>query len=80
VAFFDPLESRIEMHLEARAALTVRWPGGERRFDAGERIHTENSYKWTAPAFSALLRDAGFGATRHWTDARGWFAVFVALA
>ena len=80
VAFFDPKASRIEMHLEARTAHTVRWPGGERRFEAGERIHTENSYKWTAPGFAALLREAGFGSARHWTDERGWFAVFVALA
>lgn len=80
LARFDVPASRIEMHLEARGALAVRWPDGERRFEAGERIHTENSYKWTAPAFAALLHDAGFGATRHWTDARGWFAVFLALA
>ena len=80
VARFDLPASRIEMHLEARASLTVRWPGGERRFEAGERIHTENSYKWTAPDFDGLLHDAGFGATRHWTDDRGWFAVFLALA
>jgi dimethylhistidine N-methyltransferase len=80
VARFEEPASRIEMHLEARAALTVRWPGGERRFEAGERIHTENSYKWTAPDFGALLCEAGFGATRQWTDDRGWFAVFLALA
>ena len=47
VALFDEQESRIEMHLEATADLVVRWEGGERRFVAGERIHTENSYKYT---------------------------------
>jgi dimethylhistidine N-methyltransferase len=78
VAFFDAPASRIEMHLEARAPLVVRWRGGERRFAAGERIHTENSYKWTPEAFEALLRDAGFGAARHWTDAQHGFATFLA--
>lgn len=80
VAFFNPADSRIEMHLEARRGLTLRWPGGERRFAAGERIHTENSYKWQPADFDALLRRAGFAGTRHWTDERGWFAVFAAQA
>ena len=80
VAFFDARASRIEMHLEAREPLTVRWPGGERRFAGGERIHTENSYKYLRGDFEAMLRDAGFGRTQGWTDERGWFAVFVAQA
>lgn len=76
VAFFNRTESRIEMHLEARHALTVSWPGGERRFAAGERLHTENSYKYSVESFSALLRDAGFERSEHWVDESGWFAVF----
>ncbi len=78
VAAFDPDQSRIEMHLQAREPLTVRWPGGSRVFCAGERIHTENSYKWTPSAFAALLRDAGFTTTRCWTDDQAWFGVFLA--
>jgi dimethylhistidine N-methyltransferase len=78
VAFFDPAASRIEMHLEAREAVTVRWAGGERRFAAGERIHTENSYKWAPDDFAALLRDAGFARVRRWSDEKGWFGVFLA--
>jgi L-histidine Nalpha-methyltransferase len=78
LAFFDEAQSRIEMHLEARRAVTVSWPGGERRFAAGERIHTEDSCKYTVEGFDALLRRAGFGTTSCWTDAQGWFAVFAA--
>jgi dimethylhistidine N-methyltransferase len=78
VALYDAAQARIEMHLQAREALVVRWPGAERRFAAGERIHTENSYKWTLPRFGALLSEAGFGQHRHWTDEAGEFAVFVA--
>jgi uncharacterized SAM-dependent methyltransferase len=66
------------MHLEARRSLTVRWPGAQRRFAAGERIHTENSYKWTVSGFDALLREAGFGAVQGWSDERGWFGVWLA--
>jgi dimethylhistidine N-methyltransferase len=80
VALYDRAASRIEMHLEARVALSVNWPGGERRFAAGERLHTENSCKYQPQGFEALLHDAGFRATRCWCDARGWFAVFAAQA
>jgi uncharacterized SAM-dependent methyltransferase len=66
------------MHLQARQATRLRWPGGERQFAEGERVHTENSYKWTVQAFQALLRDAGFTRGQHWSDARGWFGVFLA--
>ena len=75
---FNRAASRIEMHLEARVPLTVRWPGGERRFAAGERIHTENSYKWDPADFEALLRQAGFAQVQGWTDAQGWFSVMLA--
>jgi len=54
----------------------VHLNGAARTFKAGERIHTENSYKYQAPDFDALLRQAGFQQTRVWQDARGWFAVF----
>ena len=80
VACFDPRASRIEMHLEARRELAVRWPGGERRFGAGERIHTEDSYKWERGDFEALLHEAGFGGVRAWCDDAGWFAVMLASA
>ncbi len=78
VALYDAAQARIEMHLEARQALTVRWPGAERRFAAGERIHTENSCKWTLEGFATLLAEAGLSRQRHWCDAAGDFAVFVA--
>jgi L-histidine Nalpha-methyltransferase len=84
VAFFNTELSRIEMHLQARRALGVRWSADghtyERLFAAGERIHTENSYKWTVEKFSALLKAAGFATTQAWTDERGYFAVFWAAS
>jgi dimethylhistidine N-methyltransferase len=79
-AFFNADQSRIEMHLEARCELQVNWPGSQRRFAQGERIHTENSYKYDLEQFVALLRQSGFCDTRVWTDAREWFAVIHARA
>lgn len=80
VALFDPLHARIEMHLQARRAVTVAWPGHERRFAADERIHTEYSYKWTQASFKTLLHDAGWQDVRTWTDPDEWFGVFLARA
>ena len=75
-ALFNAAQSRIEMHLQAVRDVTLRWTGAQRQFKAGERIHTENSYKYRVPDFDALLRQAGFAQTTVWQDARGWFAVF----
>jgi L-histidine Nalpha-methyltransferase len=80
VAHYAADRGCIEMHLEARAACTVRWPGGERRFAAGERIHTEDSFKWQPDDFAALLRDAGFTRVQAWFDERRWFGVYCAAA
>ena len=76
VALFNATQSRIEMHLEAICDLTVHWPGHERSFNGGERIHTESSYKYTPETMASLLRHAGFAHVEHWTDAKGWFGVF----
>jgi dimethylhistidine N-methyltransferase len=80
LAIYNTALSRIEMHLQARHTLEVSWPGGNRRFVAGERIHTENSCKWTVPDFAALLAEAGFAHSQHWLDADQRFAVFWAGA
>jgi dimethylhistidine N-methyltransferase len=79
VALFNQVLSRVEMHLQARQDLVVRWPGGERAFAAGERIHTESACKYTVDRFDAKLREAGFRAVRHWTDEAGRYAVFHAV-
>ena len=52
--------------------------GVVRRFDAGERIHTENSCKYAPATFTAMLRNAGFETVRLWQDAAGDFAVYYA--
>jgi dimethylhistidine N-methyltransferase len=77
---FNAEQSRVEMHLQARHAVRVQWPGGERLFAEGETIHTENACKWTVSDFAALLRSAGFAPTQTWTDPAERFAVFWAQA
>ena len=77
-AFFNAEQSRVEMHLEATTDLLVRWHGGSRSFSRGERIHTENSYKYRAEGFVELLGRSGFTQTQVWTDEQAWFAVVLA--
>ncbi|MCX7155534.1 MAG: L-histidine N(alpha)-methyltransferase [Rhodocyclales bacterium] len=82
VAFYNATNARIEMYLEARRALTASWPDAAgrslRQFATGDRIHTENSYKYSPEGFTALLASTGFADIRMWTDPRGWFALFFA--
>jgi dimethylhistidine N-methyltransferase len=78
LALWNEAAQRVEMHLEAREALRVSWPGHSRTFLKGERIHTENAYKWSVDGFAALLREAGFTAVQAWTDAHQRFALLLA--
>jgi dimethylhistidine N-methyltransferase len=74
--FWDEAAGRVEMHLEATTTQTVTFAGRARRFAAGERIHTENSYKYAPAEFASLLSGAGFRRHRCWQDDAGDFAVF----
>ena len=74
-SFYNTSQNRIEMHLQARHAHTVTWQGGERHFAKGERIHTENSYKYTPDNFVQLVQQSGLCVTRTWRDAHNGFMV-----
>ncbi len=80
VSRFNARESRIELHLEARREVRVAWEGGSRHFAQGERIHTENSYKYTPERFLQMLERAGFGRVSRWIDPHGWFMLCHARA
>jgi L-histidine N-alpha-methyltransferase len=81
VAFFDPVESRIEMHLRARVAHTIRFEelGFDVPLEAGETIRTEISRKWRRGSLEALLRRAGLELDAWITDERGWYALALAV-
>lgn len=81
-AVWNQTESRMEMHLVSAKNQEVWLPGIDLRvrFEVGESIHTENSYKYKAGAAEALLAKAGFAPEATWTDERGWFAVILARA
>ena len=85
-ALWNPIESRIEMHLESTIAQRVHIPANSAGptltlpFAEGETIHTENSYKFTPAALKKLLTSASFKATHTWEDPNGLFAVTLATA
>lgn len=79
-ARWNRAESRIEMHLESTCNQCVSIPAAQLSvpFQTLETIHTENSYKFTRNALSALLEDAGFAIKQTWTDPRQWYALTLA--
>jgi len=74
-AIYDERLGRIEMHLVSLVRQTVRVLGREFRFTEGERIHTENSHKYTIAEFQALARTAGWRPAKAWTDAGNRFSL-----
>ena len=76
--FYNAAEGRIEMHLESTRNQVVNLGVAQRRFAAGERIHTENSYKYTREEFEGLLREAGYSQVRAWGASGGDYYVFFA--
>ncbi len=80
VALYNEEPGRIEMHLESLAAHEVTIAGRRIRFEARERIHTENSYKYSVAQFDAMASGAGFDPACVWLDAGASFAVGVYTA
>jgi L-histidine N-alpha-methyltransferase len=74
-AFYNSKLDRIEMHLVSLARQTVRIGRHRFAFEAGESIHTENSYKYSITGFRALAKRAGFKAAQVWLDPKGLFAL-----
>jgi len=77
-AHYDKRAARVEMRLRSIVEHRVRIGSDERPFRVGESILTEYSHKYTVSGFGQLLRNAGFARRRIWTDAAGWFGVFLA--
>ncbi|MDA8384115.1 MAG: L-histidine N(alpha)-methyltransferase [Betaproteobacteria bacterium] len=74
-AFYDEALGRVEMHLVSTRAQVVHVMGAPFRFEEGESIHTENSYKYTVTEFQALADRAGFDARGAWLDEARRFSV-----
>jgi dimethylhistidine N-methyltransferase len=75
VAFYNPVEGRIELYLESLVDQDVTLGAHRFHFGAGERIHTEHSYKYSLTEFARLARAGDFAPVRSWTDPEALFSV-----
>lgn len=75
VAFYNQEQGRIEMHLESTHDQLCNVAGHNITLEAGERIHTENSYKYHTEEFAALAHQIGFQLKEEWHDAKNFFSV-----
>ncbi len=78
VGVYNEVAGRVEMHLQSTVEQFVRIDGNVRRFAAGERIHSESSYKYSQEEFAELLKSAGFGNVKAWSNDQREFWVFYA--
>jgi len=65
------------MHLVSRFAQRVVVRGRGFNFQAGESIHTENSYKYSLLKFQQLAARAGWTSLQRWMDGHARLAVHV---
>jgi len=74
-AFYNPGQSRVEMHLVSLANQVVHIGNAAISFKLGESIWTESSYKYTLAEFAQLASMTGFAVERVWTDPHQLFSV-----
>ena len=79
-AFYEPRLGRVEMHLVSSRRQTVTVAGRVFRFEEGESIHTECSYKYDLPSAERLARAAGLALSDAWLDDERRFAVLLLRA
>lgn len=67
---------RVEVYIESLRdqRVSLRRLDMEVNFTAGERVHTENSYKYDLDGLSALATETGFTRARTWLDERKQFS------
>ncbi|XOV86238.1 MAG: L-histidine N(alpha)-methyltransferase [Pseudomonadota bacterium] len=76
MARYDPVQGCIQMFLVSQRDQAVSVCGEQIELVKGERIHTENSYKYARAEFEAMTSAAGFVNQKVWQDPDGWFSIF----
>lgn len=77
IAFFNVEQSRIEMHLEAKRNTEIysRHLKQPIKIKKGERIYTENSYKFSSEYIKDIADAANFKINTSFTDEKNWFSL-----
>ena len=76
LALWNAGHSRIEMHLVSRKDQIVNAAGHAFAFRSGERLHTENSHKFTIDSFAQLAARAGWSVANTWISDEPRVAMF----
>jgi dimethylhistidine N-methyltransferase len=79
-AFWNETDGRIEIYIQSRADQIVTVAGRTIRFAKDERIHIEDSCKYSIEEFSHLAARAGYKPQRVWTDRRNYFSIHLLAA
>lgn len=76
-ATWRPDEGRVKLDLVSRVDQEVRIRDLEMavKFQAGEPIHTEDSYKYSLHEIDTLAADCGLRVVERWLDERSWFSL-----
>lgn len=74
-AFYNETAGRVEIYIRSLADQIVTVAGRAIRLADGERIHTEDSWKYSVSEFQRLAVRAGFRPVRCWTDDDALFSV-----
>lgn len=74
-AFYNEDLGRIEMHLKSERDQTIILGDHKFEFEAGETIHTENSYKYDLDQMTAWAKQLGFTCKATWTDRDKYFGM-----
>ncbi|TWS98525.1 L-histidine N(alpha)-methyltransferase [Reyranella sp. CPCC 100927] len=74
-AFYNSDEGRIEIYIRSLRSQSIVVAGQRFFFEAGERIHTEYSYKYSLGDVDALAAPTGFIRAQTWTDPDELFSV-----
>jgi dimethylhistidine N-methyltransferase len=76
LALWNAVHGRIEMYLVSREDQIVNAAGNTFAFRRGERLHTENSHKFTVEMFARLAAEAGWSVNKTWISDAPRVALF----
>ena len=74
-AIYNNAEGRVEIYLVSLVDQQADVLGHRFRFREGERIHTENSHKYTAEGFTEMVGEAGWLSDGIWTVPQRLFSL-----
>ena len=76
LAGYDEGLGCVQMHLVSEFEQKIKVLDTEIEISKGEKIHTEDSYKYSPSEIESLALKAGFSKSASWFDKKGYFGLF----